>query len=266
MVDPTQFELVMLNLVINARDAMPLGGSVTIETANAHRDMRERPDDPPVGEYVLVTVSDRGSGMTAEVKARAFEPFFTTKAHGSGSGLGLSQVFGTTRQLGGGVTIDSELGRGTVVSLFLPRAAEAATVPDTRSGAAGRYPRDGSGATILLVDDDQPVRTVVAATLRELGYGLLEASSAAAAMEILHKGVSIDVLLTDLVMPGTNGTELAEAAQKIRPDLTIVYISGYAEAADLGLQRRRLIRKPFRPDDLRDQIEAALRERAVPVD
>lgn len=263
MVDPTQFELVMLNLVINARDAMAEGGIVTIQTVNAHRDVRERPDDPAVGDYVLVSVCDNGSGMTPEVKARAFEPFFTTKAHGAGSGLGLSQVFGTVRQLSGGVHIESEPGQGTTVSVFLPRAADLSAVMANKRPASAEPLPESSGATVLVVDDDEPVRKIVAATLREMGYALREANDADAALEVLRQDVGIDVLLTDLVMPGTNGVHLADAAQDLRPDLTVVYISGYAEAVDLGSQWRRLVRKPFRPEDLHVQIDAALRERSV---
>jgi signal transduction histidine kinase/CheY-like chemotaxis protein len=260
MVDPTQIELVVLNLAINARDAMPPGGTIVIQTENVHRSRQKRPDDPPPGDYVQVSVRDTGSGMTGEVKARAFEPFFTTKPPGAGSGLGLSQVFGTARQLGGGVHIETELNRGTTVSVLLPRAA----VPSsTRPVIAPPEPRISLGATVLLVDDQAPVRSVVAATLRDLGYAVREAGDAEAALIRLREDVGIDVLLTDLAMPGMSGIALAEAAQRDRPDIAIVYISGYADAAALteGAARRRQVGKPVNPADLRTQIEGALRER-----
>ena len=260
MVDPTQIELVILNLVINARDAVPKGGVITVETANARREVRERPDDPPVGDYVRVSVADNGTGMTPDVQARAFEPFFTTKAPGAGSGLGLSQVFGTARQLGGGVHIETEPGRGTVVSVFLPRAATpASSSPPPSEGPAAR---PGGGAIILLVDDDEPVRAAIAASLRELGYTVREADGGPSALVPLRQNDTIDVLLTDLVMPEMNGVQLADAAQDLRPGLAVVFISGYADAPGLadGPHRRRLVRKPFRMDELRDQIEAALHE------
>jgi signal transduction histidine kinase/ActR/RegA family two-component response regulator len=264
MVDPTQIELVILNLAINARDAMPTGGVITIETANSHRDIRERPDDPPVGDYVMVTVSDTGTGMTPEVKARAFEPFFTTKAPGSGSGLGLSQVFGTARQLGGGVHIETEVGHGTAVSVFLPRATTPAVIAAPgRSNGDMMSPQKGGGGSVLLVDDDESVRSVIVATLGNLGYRVREADGGSAALRILLQEPDIDILLTDLVMPGMNGVQLADAAQDELPDLPVVYISGYAEAVGLSdtQHRRRLVRKPFRPNELRDQIEAALQEK-----
>jgi signal transduction histidine kinase/ActR/RegA family two-component response regulator len=263
MVDPTQIELVILNLVINARDAMPAGGVITIETANSHRDTRERPDDPPVGDYVMVSVRDTGTGMTPEVKARAFEPFFTTKPPGAGSGLGLSQVFGTARQLGGGVHIESEPGRGTVVSVFLPRAATAAViVPPPQPANEATGPRRGGGGSILLVDDDEPVRAIIAASLRDMGYAVREADGGAAALDVLLRNAGIDLLLTDLAMPRMNGVQLADAARDELPGLAVVYLSGSAEAFCLsdGLHRRRLVRKPVRPNELRDQIEAALQE------
>src|SRR6185312_11066462 len=259
MVDQTQIELVILNLVINARDAMPDGGSVTIETRNQPATETARKDGKEASRFVAIIVRDTGTGMTPEVKAKAFEPFFTTKAPGAGSGLGLSQVFGTARQSGGEVQIDTELGKGTAVCVLLPRATPATLdrpAADTQEG-------QGSGATVLLVDDDEPVRVVTAAVLRDLGYSVREATSGAEALDTLRHDVGIDVLLTDLAMPDMNGAQLAEAAQARRPDLAVVFVSGYADPESItrGTTLRRLVRKPFRPGELRQQIEAALNDR-----
>ena len=260
MVDPTQIELVILNLVINARDAMPEGGTLTIETQNRRRDPPARPGEPAAGDYVVLSVSDTGTGMPPEVLARAFEPFFTTKPPGAGTGLGLSQVFGTARQSGGDVEIDSAPGRGTTVSVLLPHGA-AAVEPPALPAAEDRTPR-ASGAVVLAVDDDDAVRDTTAAILKGLGYGVIEAASGEQALEILSRGGGIDVLLTDVVMPGLGGLELARRARALAPGLPVVYISGFVDpaGADRSPPLRRLVKKPFHPSDLREQIEAALAE------
>jgi signal transduction histidine kinase len=257
MADATQIELVVLNLAINARDAMPRGGVLNIETANAQVGPPQLPGEPTEGEYVAITVRDNGVGMTADVLARAFEPFFTTKAPGSGSGLGLSQVYGTARQSGGGVRIDSAPGVGTSVTIYLPRAsamAESASLP------ASVVPSAASQGAVLLVDDDPAVRTTAAEVLRDLGYAVREAGGGAAALDLLRRDSQIEVLLTDVVMPGMNGAELARLALDVRPRLTILFMSGYAEPEEItgALLRHRLVRKPFLPTDLARQIEAAL--------
>ena len=260
MVDPTQIELVILNLVINARDAMPYGGTVTIETDNCHRDAPAQPEEPAEGDYVVIKVIDVGTGMTPEVQAKAFEPFFTTKPPGAGSGLGLSQVFGTARQSGGGVRIDSAPGKGTSVSVFLPRAA--ARVEHLAPRAAEPIEQRTSHAVVLAVDDDAAVRHTTADILKGLGYSVLEAASGDAALELLNQDGMIDVLLTDVVMTGMSGPELARRARLAQPRLPVVFISGYADptgTADDALLHP-LVRKPFRPSDLRRQIEAALTE------
>jgi signal transduction histidine kinase/CheY-like chemotaxis protein len=260
MVDPTQIELVILNLAINARDAMPNGGVLTIETDNCHRDAPARPEEPAAGDYVVIKVIDAGTGMTPEVQAKAFEPFFTTKGPGAGSGLGLSQVFGTARQSGGDVQIDSSPGKGTSVSVFLPRAPARVERPSARSAEATE-PRT-SHAVVLAVDDDAAVRRTTADILKGLGYSVLQAESGEAALELLNQDGMIDVLLTDVVMIGMSGPELARRARLSQPRLAIVFISGYADPAgiaDDGLPHP-LVRKPFRPSDLRRQIEASLAE------
>jgi CheY-like chemotaxis protein len=266
MVDPTQIELVILNLVINARDAMPEGGVVAIETGSRHCGPPERPEDPLEGDYVVVTVRDGGTGMTPEVQAQAFEPFFTTKGPGAGSGLGLSQVFGTARQSGGDVQIDSAPGKGTAISVFLPRAMAPAERADARSTEPSEQRRI-SRAVVLVVDDDEAVRATTADILTSLGYDVLQAASGDAALAVLINGSVIDVLLTDVVMTGMSGPELARRARALQPLMPIVFISGYADlAGSEGDQRlHQLVRKPFRPADLRAQIEAALVQSRAPV-
>jgi CheY-like chemotaxis protein len=267
MIDATQIELLILNLAINARDAMPAGGTVTLQAKNVRHTRHGCPDDLPLGDYVLLTVTDTGTGMTPSVKARAFEPFFTTKAPGSGSGLGLSQVFGTARQLGGSVAIRTALGQGTTISVFLPRA-QVAVSPVSAPRVRPVRPAQDGGVAVLLVDDDDAVRMVIATMLRDLGYAVREAASGAEALTILQQDIGVDVVLTDIAMLGMTGVELADAAQALLPELAVVYMSGYAEipSGTNGAHPRRLLSKPFRPGELREQIEAALAERHVPVD
>ena len=259
MADQSQIEMAVLNLVINARDAMPDGGVITIETANHRRTEKIGADGSPAGDYVAITVRDTGTGMAPDVLLRVFEPFFTTKAPGSGSGLGLSQVFGTARQLGGEVRIESAVNRGTAVTVDLPRA----TIIPMRAQAMRRDIKlRGTSATILLVDDDDPVRAVTAAMLRDLGYNVQDVASGEAALAVLAQGFGTDILLTDLVMPGMNGSQLAAAARARWEDLSIVFISGYADLiGDALTTRDRLIRKPFSASDLYGAIEAELSER-----
>jgi CheY-like chemotaxis protein/nitrogen-specific signal transduction histidine kinase len=265
MVDPTQIELVILNLAINARDAMPAGGVVTIQTANHHCGAPARAEDPAEGDYVMVTLRDTGVGMTPEVQAKAFEPFFTTKGPGAGSGLGLSQVFGNARQSGGDVQIESAPGKGTAVSVYLPRAKVAVDRP-----VAAPVVADGSrsgSATVLLVDDDDAVRTTTADVLAGLGYGVQQAADGPSALNLLNHAMTVDVMLTDVVMPGMSGPELARRVVAVRPGLPVIFISGYAEPEGLaGESLGRLVRKPFRAAELQEQIEEAIDQaRAAPV-
>jgi signal transduction histidine kinase/CheY-like chemotaxis protein len=264
MVDPTQFELVVLNLVINARDAMPEGGVVTVETTNVHRGPPLRPEEAAEGDYVSITVRDFGSGMTPEVQAKAFEPFFTTKGPGAGSGLGLSQVFGTAHQSGGDVRIESTPGKGTAVGVCLPRATSQAEASAIRLDET--VEQRTSDAVVLVVDDDDAVRLTTAEILTGLGYVVVQAASGHAALVLLDENSMIDVLLTDVVMTGMSGPDLARQARAAYPDLPIVFISGYADPGGIGGDGRayRLIRKPFRPLDLRRQIEAAMAETWTP--
>jgi CheY-like chemotaxis protein len=212
-----------------------------------------------LGDYVRIIVRDTGVGMAAETLARVFEPFFTTKAPGAGSGLGLSQVFGTARQSGGEVKIESEPGQGTKVSVDLPRAP---AVPIDMGNPAGTARLQGSRGSILLVDDDPAVRGITATMLEDLGYTVQLADGAAIALQTLEEDEDIDVLMTDLVMPDINGSQLANMARNLRPALPVIIVSGYADPLDSAWTLKHpLIRKPFTVADLHKIVEAALAER-----
>ncbi len=259
MVDRSQLELVILNLTINARDAMPGGGFITIATMNCRRTVPARPDEPPPGDYVSISVEDTGAGIAPEILSRVFEPFFTTKPLGSGSGLGLSQVFGTAKQSGGEVHIRSEVGKGTTVTVDFPRAA---VVPTRIDNGRPDESLRGSDATILLVDDDDLVRSVTVAMLEDWGYRVLDAAGGYAALAILADNPGIDILITDLVMPSMNGVQLATAARAAYSRLSVVFITGYADQAGATIPAGdRLVRKPFVGADLYRAVEAEFAER-----
>ncbi|WP_424134468.1 ATP-binding protein [Roseomonas chloroacetimidivorans] len=235
LVDSNQLENAVLNLCINARDAMPGGGRLHICTANRILDMgAARECDLAPGEYVTVTVADTGVGMSPEVSSRAFDPFFTTKPIGQGTGLGLSMIYGFARQSGGQARILSEPGRGTRVEIYLPRYF--GPLPMEESGAARlRTPRDGAGQTILLVEDEDAVRSLAAEILQDRGYTVLEAPDGAAGVAMLRSGVRPDLLVTDVGLPGgTNGRQVADAARAEQPGLSVLFITGYAEKEVLG--------------------------------
>jgi signal transduction histidine kinase len=254
MIDPTQIELVILNLAINARDAMAVGGALTVETANVTLGKPQRPEEPTAGEYVMVSVADTGAGMNDQVLAKAFEPFFTTKEVGKGSGLGLSQVFGLAKQSGGGVRIDTRVGEGTAVKVYLPRAS---APQKTLERAAGRpFARH---ATILVVDDDSAVREITSNILSDLGYRIIEAGSGGAALEALDDNAGIDAVLLDFAMPGMNGTEVAREIRGRRPNLPILYATGYADAEALTAAGDDVvIHKPFVEEDLAVKLDQAI--------
>jgi PAS domain S-box-containing protein len=264
LVDPTQIELIILNLAINARDAMEVGGGLTVETANVVlRAQPTRPEEPPPGEYVMLSVSDTGPGMAPEVLAKAFEPFFTTKEVGKGSGLGLAQVYGFAKQSGGGVRIDTRLGEGTAVKVYLPRAAGVVRrEPETR----GKAPAAAvSTRSVLVMDDDSAVREITAAMLQELGYSVIEAGSGGAALDVLRSDQRVDILLADYAMPGMNGVEASRAAVELRPGLPVLFITGYADLTALrDVGEDRIIQKPFRDDELARKVELALHGVAEP--
>jgi PAS domain S-box-containing protein len=263
LIDPTQIELVILNLAINARDAMEVGGTLTVETANAALGPPQRPEEPPEGEYVMVAVTDTGSGMTEEVLAKAFEPFFTTKDVGKGSGLGLSQVFGLAKQSGGGVRIETEVGRGTSVKVYLPRTE---VVAEAAAEAAPIAPPRGRGnSVVLVVDDDAHVREITSAMLHELGYLVVEASSGPAALHVLDTGVEIDLMLMDFAMPGMNGVDAARLARSRRPDLPILFVTGYADTAVLlEASEDEIVQKPFGEHELAAKVSRLLCRSAAP--
>ena len=267
--DPNQLEVSILNLAVNARDAMPDGGKLTIETANCYLDeqyVAAQAEVPP-GQYVMVAISDTGSGMTPGVKAKAFDPFFTTKDVGHGTGLGLSQVYGFVKQSGGHVKIYSEVNEGTTIKIYLPRFhSDDASIAEERVMA---LPRGTETETILVVEDDHDVRNYACETLRELGYKVLDAENGSAALQLLERHADVHLLLTDVGLPGgMNGRRLAEEAQKRRTDLKILFTTGYARNAivhggrlDPGVQ---LMPKPFTQETLAAKVRDILDTRSAP--
>lgn len=261
LVDPHRLENVILNLAINARDAMQGGGKLTLELNNATLDdqyVRTQPDIPP-GQYVLLAVSDTGSGMTAEVLERAFDPFFSTKREGEGTGLGLSMAYGFVKQSGGHIRIYSEVGNGTTIKIYLPRSVELeAQIPETLSG-----PVEGGSETVLVVEDDPAVREAAVLTLKDLGYHVLKAADGQSALHVLQSGLEIDILFTDVVMPGpVRSPELARQAKQMFPKLAILFTSGYTQNAivhsgrlDPGVE---LLSKPYRREDLARKLRQIL--------
>jgi nitrogen-specific signal transduction histidine kinase len=250
--DPSQFEAAILNLAVNARDATPPGGMIRIETTAVSVAAGHVAELEP-GDYLRVSVHDTGVGMTEATIARAFEPFFTTKPPGRGTGLGLSQVYGFARQSGGATTVDSAPGKGSTVSLYLPRIA-----PDAASAAdpvlAAEDPAHGPALHILLAEDDAQVAELVEAMLRDLGHGVRLAENADVALAVLKTGEPFDLLLTDLIMPGDkSGVDLAREAVALRPDLPIILSSGYTGDV-LSVAEEppgRCLRKPYGPEQLR---------------
>jgi PAS domain S-box-containing protein len=262
-VDANQVESALLNLAVNARDAMPQGGTLTIETGNAFLDAEyaRMHGEVASGPYVFVAVSDTGTGMTREVLERAFEPFYTTKEIGRGTGLGLSQIYGFVRQSGGHVELYSEAGRGTTVKMYFPRL-EAEQEPEAVAIAAAPGPLPLGTETILVVDDNEDVRNYSANAARHLGYNVLVAGDATSAIGVLDANPEIRLLFTDVGLPGRNGRELAERVRAMRPDVKLVFTSGYARAAigNLGLLERGVLflPKPFRIESLAHILRSAL--------
>ncbi|HLF59361.1 MAG TPA: PAS domain-containing protein [Alphaproteobacteria bacterium] len=274
-VDPGQLENALINLAVNARDAMPQGGVLTIETRNRELDEYDAVRNAEVtpGSYIQIAVTDTGTGIDAEIRDRVFEPFFTTREVGKGAGLGLSMVYGFVSQSGGHVTIESEVGRGTTVRLLLPRAPDDAA----QSGEGAPLP-DGCeaqpGESVLVVEDDTEVRHIAAAFLEDLGYRVFQAADAESALTLLRSAPPVDLLLTDVVLPGgMGGRELAAAVRAGRPETRILYMSGYAETglspSDLAGTGARLLDKPFNKAQLAATVRAAIdsgprRPRATP--
>jgi signal transduction histidine kinase/ActR/RegA family two-component response regulator len=263
LVDPHQLELVMLNLAINARDAMPAGGRMRIETRNLESRKGDRSIGLAPGEYVMISVADTGMGMPAEVLARACEPFFTTKEPGKGTGLGLAQVYGLTRQSGGSLRIRSTPGKGTTVNLYLPRSLEAARSPAGMREATTRPALARGQARILVIDDHEEVREVIAAHLEALGYQAVQAKNGRTALAILGSNcAAFDLLIADYAMPEMSGIELARAVRARCPDLPVIIMTGYVDIADFDSRAASaiLLHKPFRMNELGTAIERALRE------
>jgi len=259
--DPNQLESALLNLAINARDAMPDGGSLTIATSNARLDSVTA-DTPALalGDYVCVTVTDTGVGMSAEVAARAFDPFFTTKPIGQGTGLGLSMIYGFARQSNGHVTIDSKIGQGTAVRLYLPR--HHGDIAAAHATAASAAEHAATGEAVLVIEDEPVVRAVVVEMLAEQGYRTLEAVDGPSGLKILRSNARIDLLVTDVGLPGMNGRQVADQARETRPDLKILFITGYAESVAISdgfLQPgMEMITKPFDLNHLAQRIRAMI--------
>jgi PAS domain S-box-containing protein len=263
--DPNQLENAILNLCINARDAMPKGGRLTIETANTwldERGARERDMDP--GQYVAICVTDTGTGMPPDVVARAFDPFFTTKPSGQGTGLGLSMIYGFAKQSGGQARIYSEMGAGTTVRIYLPRRHGEVDreLPQADLAEASRA---SAGETVLIVDDEPTVRMLVTEVLAELGYAAIEAADGASGLKVLQSNVRIDLLVSDVGLPGgLNGRQMADAARANRPGLKVLFITGYAENAAVGdghLEAgMHVLTKPFAMQTLANRIRSIITE------
>lgn len=265
-IDPGQLESAIINLCVNARDAMPGGGKLTVETGNAHLDDAYAAGHAEVvaGQYIMVSVTDSGTGMPPEIVERAFEPFFTTKGVGKGTGLGLSQVFGFVKQSQGHVKIYSEPGQGTVIKMYLPRHYGTEVVDGPAVNAASDLPRAQGQEIILVVEDEDRVRHMSVDSLRELGYTIVQASDGEQALEMLAIQPHIDLLFTDIVMPGINGRILADRAREQRPALKVLYTTGYTRNAivhngmlDPGVA---FLAKPFTLDQLASKVRQVLDE------
>lgn len=263
LVDPSQLENSLLNLCINSRDAMPDGGRITIETANRWLDERAaKKHDIPEGQYLSLCVSDTGTGMPPEVIARVFEPFYTTKPIGEGTGLGLSMIYGFAKQSGGQVRIYSEVGKGTTVCIYLPR--HYGEIDDEGHSIESReLPRSDQGETVLVVDDEPTVRMLITDILEELGFTAIEAGDSAAGLKVLQSDVRIDLLVTDVGLPGgMNGRQMADAGRVSRPDLKVLFITGYAENAAVGSGQlapgMAVMTKPFPMDAMAARIRSMI--------
>lgn len=261
--DPNQLESALLNLVINARDAMPNGGNLVVKTGNQHLDsgFTEAHSNLEPGDYVMLSVTDTGCGMPQSTISRAFDPFFTTKPIGQGTGLGLSMIYGFSKQSRGHVAIHSDVGQGTTVSLFLPRFG--GDVPEDHPVDVQHALFAQNGETVLIVEDDPAVRVLVSTVLSDLGYAFVEAGDADSAVPILDSGQRIDLMISDVGLPGMNGRQLAEIGRQYRPDLKVLFITGYAEHAavrggflDPGMQ---MITKPFTFDLLTAKVREMIR-------
>jgi len=254
LVDPTQMELVLVNLALNGRDAMAEGGRLVLSTTNVRA--ADRPAELAPGDYVMLAVADTGTGMSEAVRARAFEPFFTTKEVGKGSGLGLSMVHGVATQSGGGVTLDSRVGRGTTVRVYLPRAQAA---PGGLAPLEPVLTRRAADAAILVVDDDPAVREVAVWTLQNLGFRTYEAPDGPSALHFLEHSSAVDLLLADVAMPGMNGIEMVERARRLHPAIRVVFVTGNAAVYQGELLGGDImLQKPYAASRLAEAVTTAL--------
>jgi len=263
--DPGQLEQVLLNLAVNARDAMPTGGRLNIETirVTSTSELAERRHRLPPGDYACLAVTDTGSGMDEATQAHLFEPFFTTKEVGRGTGLGLATVYGIVKQSGGYIWVYSEVGHGTTVKVYLPRVPVDEVAPSRSAPAAEPSEARGGPETVLLVEDAAPVRSLARRSLEARGYTVLDAADGATALDLAarHRG-GIDVLVTDVVMPGMSGRELAERLAPTRPEMKVLYTSGYTDDAMVrqGVLNAGVafLQKPFVPDSLARKVREVL--------
>jgi CheY-like chemotaxis protein len=260
--DASQLQSAIVNMAVNARDAMPQGGKLVLETRNIVLDADHSDFHPELkpGEYVQLSISDTGSGMAAEVRDRVFEPFFTTKEKGRGTGLGLAMVYGFVKQSGGHVTIYSEIGLGTTINLYFPRVDSG--VPQS-SARAKEHADPQARGTILVVEDDERVRRLTITRLKMIGYEVLEASDGPKAIDILTKDHAVDLVFTDLIMPGgMSGREVAVRARELKPGVKVLLTSGYAEelvhGEDLEREQLKVLRKPYHQADLAAAVRDAL--------
>jgi signal transduction histidine kinase len=254
--DPSQIESVILNLAVNARDAMPDGGRLTISTSNVNHSDPTKPYELGFGDYVVVSVEDNGTGMTDEVLAKAFEPFYTTKPVGSGTGLGLSQVYGIAKQTGGTVSISTKVGHGTTVKVYLPRSSVQATARPSQEHAAEAL--RSHEATILVVDDDRDVRELAVSCLENLGYQVRRADGGQAAINVISEGSRIDLILIDVAMPEVNGVQAIQAILRMRPGVPYLYMTGYVGRTPLDPSEQRVLKKPFTIAELAERVEEVL--------
>ena len=262
--DGNQLESALLNLCINANDAMPRGGRLTIETANAYLDdayVATQPDLRP-GQYVALSVTDTGTGMPPETAAQVFDPFFTTKPLGQGTGLGLSMVYGFVKQSGGHIRIYSEEGHGTTVRMYLPRHLAKGDTASPAADAAAPARQAKAGTTVLVVEDEAVVRALIVEALEGLGYSTLEASDGPAGLRVLQSGAAIHLVVTDVGLPGMNGRQMADAARQLRPALKVLFITGYAHNAAVGNHLleagMQMVAKPFALDTLAAKVRAMM--------
>ena len=260
--DDNQLESAVLNLAVNARDAMPNGGTLTIRTSNATLDQRyaRMHEGLQPGDYAVISVSDTGIGMPPYVLARVFEPFFTTKPIGQGTGLGLSMIYGFAKQSGGHVRIHSQVGQGTEVSLYVPRHPDEGMQEATDAPLVNRL--QGEGETLLVVEDDPAVRMIVLDELNELGYTTLEAMDGLTAIPILQSSQKIDLMISDVGLPGMNGRQIAEIGRQHRPHLPVLFMTGYAQSAasrsEFLAPGMEMISKPFSMDEMAAKIRDML--------